>query len=73
MEAVEIDAPDTVEVSVSKSSRHNAHVPTLICTRFVTSQGNDILESLNATPAIVSKKGKQQLKHEAFIDRTYEA
>jgi len=31
--------------------------------------GNDILEDLNATPAIVSKKGKQQLKHEAFIDR----
>ncbi|KAF8140141.1 ribosome biogenesis protein SLX9-domain-containing protein [Boletus edulis] len=31
--------------------------------------GNDILESLSAVPAIMSKKGKQQLKHEAFIDR----
>ncbi|KAI9572863.1 ribosome biogenesis protein SLX9-domain-containing protein [Boletus coccyginus] len=47
VEAVEIDATDSVEVS-----------------------GNDVLESLDATPAaIVSKKGKQQLKHEAFIDR----
>ncbi|KAF8547126.1 hypothetical protein OG21DRAFT_1425404, partial [Imleria badia] len=33
-------------------------------------EGNDILESLNAAPASVSsKKGKQELKHEAFIDR----
>jgi len=31
--------------------------------------GQDVLDSVNAAPPVVSKKDKQQLKHEAFIDR----
>ncbi|KAG9314463.1 ribosome biogenesis protein SLX9-domain-containing protein [Chiua virens] len=39
---------------------------------FIARQGQDILASLNEPPTgtIPNKKEKQQLKHEAFIDRT---
>ncbi|KAG8219904.1 ribosome biogenesis protein SLX9-domain-containing protein [Butyriboletus roseoflavus] len=52
--AVQEDAVETVEIGAADS---------------VEVSGHNILESLNAAPAIVSKKEKQQLKHEAFIDR----
>ncbi|KAH0838398.1 hypothetical protein J3R83DRAFT_6705 [Lanmaoa asiatica] len=52
--AVQENAVEVVEIGAADS---------------VAVSGHDILESLNAAPAIVSKKGKQQLKHEAFIDR----
>lgn len=68
MEAVEVGAADSVEVVSVRQS------PPCLSAHIVdTRQGQDILESLNADSAIVSKKEKQQLKHEAFIDRAYEA